>query len=178
MHYVDGIFVIVFCVFLLFGFRGGIIRGVVAVLSLVVGLVLATRSMHRLGEMLTGMWDVHEVVGAVLAFVIVFMGIVIAQILVVVLLGRRSDPPRLSSRLFGALLGVIEGAIYLSVILIILNLYSIPSAEVRNQSVLYRPVRNFAPFVFDSANYFFAGSTSFYDELKRSFEKLRIAPLD
>lgn len=178
MHYVDGIFVIVFSVFLLFGFRGGFYKGVVAVLSLVVGLVLATRSMHRLGEMLTGMWNIHEVVGAILAFVIVFIGIVIVQILVVALLGRRSDSPRLSSRLCGALLGIVEGAIYLSLILIILNLFSIPSAEVKNRSVLYRPVRNFAPLVFDNTNFVFAGSTSFYDELKRSFEKLRIAPLD
>ena len=178
MHYIDAIFGVVICVFIFFGFRGGIVKGVVAVLSLVVGLVVATRSMHELGEMLTKIWSIHEVVGAVLAFVLVLLGVIIAQILVVAFLSRRSDPPHFWSKLCGGLLGLVEGAIYMSLLLVILNLYAVPSQQAKNQSKLYRPLRGFAPLVFDATNSFLLGYTSFYDEIKKSFEKFRFIPFD
>ena len=178
MHYIDGVFAIVLCIFIFFGFKAGILRRGVALLFLVVGLVLATRSMHGLGTFLIKIWNVHEVVGAVLAFVIVFFWTVISAIIVVAILARHSNPPHFLSRILGAVFGVFEGSIYLSLLLIVLNLYSLPRQEARDNSILYRPLRGFAPLVFDQTNAALSGSTSFSDELKKSFEKFKFLPPD
>jgi hypothetical protein len=178
MNYLDGVFLAVMCVFLFFGYKGGVLKRGVAVVFLVVGLVLATRTMHTLGAILTDWWNVHEVVGAVLAFVLVIFGAVLAAIIIIAMLSRRSQPPRLWSRLSGAVIGVAESALYLSLLLVLLNIYSLPTQRTRGKSILYTPVRNFAPFVFDKTNAFFSGSTSFDDELKKSFEKFRLSPSD
>jgi uncharacterized membrane protein required for colicin V production len=142
----------------------------------VLGLVLATRTMHTLGETLTQWWSIHEVVGAVLAFVIVFFGVIIVQVLVVSILRSRSKPPRLLSRLTGSILGLVEGGIYISLVFIVLNLFSIPNSNIRSQSLLYLPVRNFAPSVFDATNYLLSGTMTFDQEVKRSFRKFRLSP--
>jgi hypothetical protein len=176
MHYVDGVFIVVMCVFVFFGFRGGILKRGVAVVFLVVGMVLATRTMHTLGAMLTDWWNVHEVVGAVLAFVIVIFGTLIAAILIIGIMGRHSQPPRLWSRLSGAVIGLVESAIYLSLFLVFLSVYSLPGKETRSKSILYQPIRDFAPLVFDGANGIFSGSRTFDEELKESFEKFRLGP--
>jgi uncharacterized membrane protein required for colicin V production len=178
MNYLDGIFLAVMCVFCFFGFRSGILRRGVAVVFLVVGLVLATRTMHTLGAILTDWWNVHEVVGAVLAFVLVIFVTVMAAIIIIAIMSRYSQPPRLWSRLSGVVIGLAEITLYLSLLLVVLNIYSLPTQQTREKSVLYRPVRNFAPFVFDKTNAIFSGSTSFDEELKRSFEKFRLIPSD
>ena len=164
--------------FLLMGFRDGIVKGGATVVSLVIGLVIATRSMHRIGEILTSVWDIHEVVAAVLAFLLVFFGIIVVQVILVGLIRRGSGPPRLWSRFGGAAFGAIEGGIYLSLLLIFLNLYDVPTQRARNQSFSYRSIRNFASEVFDRANGLFPGSTTFSDELKKTFEKFKFFPLD
>lgn len=178
MHYVDGVFLAVMCVFVFFGFRGGILKRGVAVVFLVVGLVLATRTMHSLGTILTDWWSIHEVVGAVLAFVLVIFGTAMAAIIIIGIMSRHSQPPQLWSRLSGAVIGLAESTLYLSLLLVVLNLYSLPTQETRRRSILYRPIRDFAPFVFDKTNAMFSGSTSFDEELKKSFEKFRLAPSD
>lgn len=178
MHYVDGVFLAVMCMFVVFGFRGGILKRGVAVLFLVVGLVLATRTMRTLGMILTDWWSVHEVVGAVLAFVLVIFGTVAAAIIIIAIMSRYSQPPQLWSRLSGAVIGLAESTIYLSLLFVVLNIYSIPSQETRRRSILYKPIRNFAPLVFDKTNAIFSGSRSFDEELKRSFEKFRFIPSD
>jgi hypothetical protein len=178
MHYVDGVFLVVMCVFAFFGFRGGILKRGVAVVFLVVGMVLATRTMHTLGAVLTDWWSVHEVVGAVLAFVIVVFGTVLAAILIIGIMSRHSQPPRLWSRLSGAVIGLVESAIYLSLLLVFLSVYSVPSKETRSRSILYEPIREFAPLVFDRANGVFSGSKTFDEELKENFGKFRLGPSD
>jgi hypothetical protein len=178
MHYLDGVFLVVMGVFVFLGFRGGVLKRGVAVAFLVVGLVLATRTMHGLGTVLTDWWSVHEVVGAVLAFVLVIFGTALAAILIIGIMSRHSRRPRLWSRLIGALIGLAESGIYLSLLLVFLNIYSVPSQETRRKSILYGPVRDFAPLVFDKTNAIFSGAKSFDEELKESFEKFRLAPSD
>jgi len=178
MHYLDAVFLVVMGLFVFLGFRGGVLKRGVAVAFLVVGLVLATRTMHGLGTVLTEWWSVHEVVGAVLAFVLVLFGTAIAAILIVGIMSRHSRPPRPWSRIVGALIGLAESAIYLSLLLVFLNIYAMPSQETRSRSILYRPIRDFAPLVFDKTNALFSGTKSFDEQLKESFEKFRLAPSD
>jgi hypothetical protein len=101
---------------------------------------------------------------------------VIAAILVVEIISRHSKRPRLWSRLTGASIGLVESTIYLSLLLFVLNVYSLPSRETRSRSFLYAPIRAFAPLVFDKTNALFSGSTSFDEELKKSFEKFKFEP--
>jgi hypothetical protein len=178
MYYLDGIFLAAMAVFVFLGFKGGLLKRGVAVIFLVVGLVLATRTMRSLGMILTDWWNVHEVVGAVLAFVLVIFAAAVAAIIIITIMSRQSQPPQLWSRLSGAVIGLAESTLYLSLLLVVLNIYSLPTQEARRRSILYKPVRSFAPFVFDKTNAIFPGSTSFDEELKKSFEKFRLMPSD
>jgi hypothetical protein len=178
MHYIDGVFLVVMLVFVFWGFRGGLLKRGVAVVFLVVGMVLATRTMHTLGTLLTDWWSVHEVVGAVLAFVLVIFGTALAAILIIGIMSRHSQPPRPWSRLIGAVIGLVESAIYLSLLLVLLSIYSIPSKETRRSSILYEPIRDFAPLVFDRTNGVFSGTKTFDEELRESFGKFRLGPSD
>ncbi len=160
------------------GFRAGVLKEAASVLSLVGALIVATRSMHKVGEGFTLIWHIQEVIAVVWAFALVFFGIFLTQTIVIGFLTRKTTPPKLWSRSLGAVFGLVEGALSLSLLLILLNLYDAPSQQARRQSFLYDPLSDFAPQVFDAANGVFSGSTSFSDELKKSFQQHRSHPLD
>lgn len=178
MHYVDVIFAVVLCGFALYGFKLGALKGTAALVALVVGLVFATKSMHVLGDSFSLMLNVHAALGSILAFVIIFFGVILVQIVLVRILWRPSKPAGLLSRLIGAGLGIVEGSIYISLLLVLLNLYNKPSKHVREKSVTYSSLLKFAPQVFDAAQSIFSYSTTFHEELKKSLEKRRPTPLD
>ena len=173
MHYIDGIFAAVLFIFLILGYRGGVIKVGATNLSIILGLVLATRSMGRLGAFLTTFLSIHEIVGVVMAFVGIFISIIIAQIILFAFLERQGRPSHPLDKLGGALLGGVEGMIYLSLMLVILNLYDVPSHSTRSHSFSYKPLREFAPKIFDTANSLLPSPTSFHNELASSIEKFK-----
>lgn len=66
----------------------------------------------------------------------------------------------------GMLVGVFEGALFVSVVLIFLNIsLQVPSQQVRDDSILYKPLKNLAPQVFDKAMTMIPDSRDFYEEI-------------
>ena len=76
------------------------------------------------------------------------------------------------NRVGGLIIGLVEGGILLSLTVIFLSIYfHYPSGETRSDSLLYRPIKNFAPRIFDSINTFFPESEDFYQEIITSVKK-------
>ncbi len=69
-------------------------------------------------------------------------------------------------------MGLLEGGLLVSVTVIFLSIYfHFPSDETRSESLLYKPLKNLAPRLFDSINTFLPESEDFYQEIISSVKK-------
>ncbi|MDD8019073.1 MAG: CvpA family protein, partial [Bacteroidota bacterium] len=109
--------------------------------------------------------------GFILAFLTIVLGITLMQSFIYKALFN-NGVQGIWNHLGGIFIGAIEGGLTISVVLIIMSIYmKIPSDETKATSVLYKPLKNFAPIVFDQINTFLPESEDFYQQMFKSAAK-------
>lgn len=145
------------------GYRAGPLKKSMTLLAVVVSLVLGFRLMGPIGAFFGRSGILPPPTGGVVAFVLVAAAILLVAFLLLRRFGKKSGAG-VPGRIAGAVLGVIEGAIALSFILLVLKLLDAPPAATRANSLLYRPLVNLAPRAFDQVRTFFPGSSEVDEE--------------
>jgi membrane protein required for colicin V production len=149
---------IIIVVILLFGTINGFIKGLFIEVTSLVGLVLgvygAIHFSHFLGNFLKDSMSWDESMIQVVSFAGTFLIILIALVLLGKALTKIAETIALGffNKLVGAIFGLLKYALILS---IVLTVYDHINSSIRfvektkvKQSVLYEPVKNFAPAIF------------------------------
>ena len=149
---------IVIAVILLFGTINGFIKGLFIEVTTLVGLVLgvygAIHFSHFLGNFLKDSVSWDESMIQVVSFAGTFLIILIALVLLGKALTKIAETIALGffNKIVGAVFGLIKYALILSIVLMV---YDHINSSIRfvekpkvKQSVLYEPVKNFAPAIF------------------------------
>jgi membrane protein required for colicin V production len=149
---------IVIAVILIFGTINGFIRGLFVEVTTLVGLVLgvygAMHFSHFLGDFLKDSVSWDESMIQVVSFTGTFLIILIALVLLGKTMTKIADTIALGffNKIVGAIFGLLKYALILS---IILTVYDKINSSFRfmdktkvKKSVLYEPVKNFAPAIF------------------------------
>jgi membrane protein required for colicin V production len=149
---------IVIVVILLFGTINGFIKGLFIEVTTLVGLVLgvygAIHFSHFLGNFLKDSVSWDESMIQVVSFAGTFLIILIALVLLGKALTKIAETIALGffNKIVGAVFGLIKYALILSIVLMV---YDHINSSIRfvekpkvKQSVLYEPVKNFAPAIF------------------------------
>jgi uncharacterized membrane protein required for colicin V production len=74
------------------------------------------------------------------------------------------------SRFIGGILGLAQGTVVVSLLLLMFNIFDIPSREDKEESALYQPVTAIAPAVFDYTTSWMPASKDFLQQIKSAFE--------
>ena len=157
--------------FALLGFRDGFFRKLFGIMGLIIGLIVATKFMGDLGEIIMHMLDFSADISHVLAFSFLFMLAMVAVNLLFRWFGRSSrETLSMRSRFVGAILGLAQGAVSVSLLLLMFGIFDIPSTEERDEAVFYEPVRSIAPMVFDYTTSWMPASKDFFELVKSQFE--------
>ncbi|MCX6136875.1 MAG: CvpA family protein [Ignavibacteriales bacterium] len=154
-----------FAVFGFFGWRNGLIKKVIAIVCLIGGLILAVKYAVALSAALVTSLNVPVAIATGAAFLAIIVTIMMVQsILYSIFIKRMVEG--IWNHIGGMIIGVFEGAIFISAILIFLSLsLQTPSQQVRDESILYKPLKNFAPQMFDRTMTMVPDSRDFYEEL-------------
>lgn len=149
---------IVIVVILLFGTINGFIKGLFIEVTTLVGLVLgvygAIHFSHFLGDFLKDSMTWDESMIQVVSFAGTFLIILIALVLLGKALTKIAETIALGffNKIVGAVFGLVKYALILSIVLMV---YDHINSSIRfmekpkvKQSVLYEPVKNFAPAIF------------------------------
>jgi uncharacterized membrane protein required for colicin V production len=150
-------------VFILLGFRDGVIRKLVAIVMLIAGLFLGQLFMHDLGQFLADNKWIESTDSSMYGYLIIFSAVVILQWLLYKLVARSYKIGGFLDRIGGLALGFIEGTLFLSCLFFIFAQTGFPSRDLKRDSMFYKPIVNIAPQILDL--------TSLVDS--ESYEKLK-----
>lgn len=167
----DTILIVILGLFMFAGWRSGFLKKIIALACLAGALILATKYASSFGEMVLVPMGISAGGSTTLSFIIIVGGIMIAQAIIYkIAIKKHADGTW--NKIGGVIVGGVEGGIFLSLIVIFFSIYlHFPAAETRSDSLLYRPVKNFAPRIFDSVNTFLPESEDFYQEIISTVKK-------
>lgn len=152
------------------GYRGGLAKKLFNLLMLIVAILLATKFAGPIAQIFLDAGMLEDAAAYVVGFGIVVLAVVIPSILLYRKFGK-SKMGKSWSTAAGATLGVIEGIMIMSFILLGLKILDIPDNGTRSGSLLYRPMVNFIPKTFDLLQSRLPGATEFKEELSRRFKE-------
>lgn len=174
MNITDILILLCLLVFIVIGFRDGFFKKVFGIIGFWGGLIVATKFMAPLGDLVSSWINSSEEISLILAFFSLFLFVVIAVNLGYRWFGQSSsESHKFVSRAAGALLGAGQGAMAISLVLIMFSLIDIPDEETQNESLFYSQCIDVAPTVFDYSTQWIPESKAFYDELKGRVKKYR-----
>ena len=149
---------IIIGIILIFGTVNGFMKGLFVEVTTLVGLVLgvygAIHFSHFLGDFLKDSVSWDESMIQVVAFAGTFLIILIALVLLGKAMTKIAETIALGffNKLVGAIFGFLKYALILSIVLLVYDeintsLRFVEKEKVKN-SVLYEPIKNFAPAIF------------------------------
>lgn len=151
---------IILAIILLIGLIRGLLKGlfieITSLVALAIGVYGAIHFSHFTASYLNGRVEWSEKMIQISAFAITFVIIVLLISLTGKLLTKIADAAALgiANKILGAVFGVIKMGLILSVILLIFdklnNTLPFVTKEDISKSILYKPVKNFAPILFPS----------------------------
>ncbi len=167
----DIILVLVLSIFMFAGWRKGLLRKLIALICLALSLVVATKFASTVSEEISEPLGLSSGAGTTVSFILIVFVIMISQAIFYKLVIKKLGEG-VWNKIGGLLMGLLEGGLLVSVTVIFLSIYfHYPSDETRSESLLYKPLKNFAPRLFDSVNTFFPESEDFYQEVMSSVKK-------
>ena len=169
-HWIDLFLGGIVLLFVLRGWRRGLVRGLVDAIGFVVGLLLAITYMNAGVTWLNALIHLPEKLAIVVSFLAIFLITVLAFRVGGMLLrgALHITPAGLVDSGAGAFFGGFKGVFLLSLVLMLIAL--IPLSEgiggQMKASALAGPIGRVAPFVFDQAKRLFPRSKAFYSEVQ------------
>ncbi|HOV98049.1 MAG TPA: CvpA family protein [Bacteroidota bacterium] len=131
------------------GFRDGLVKKIVATVVMLFALYIAQISRHSVGEFLISAGVASSEKAPTISFLLVFLGICILQMILYRIIAGKYKLGGLGDKIAGAAIGLIEGVIFMSAILMVLTVYRFPSHNLIKTSQLYKPIVNVAPQILD-----------------------------
>ena len=154
MNYIDIILVIPVIWFAYHGFKRGFVIEAASLTALILGIYAALYFSGYAEEFLVNNLSMAPKYIPVVSFIITFIVIVFLVYSVGKILEKLIDIVALGfvNKLVGGVFGLLKGAVFLSIILLIINHFNFDliSSEKKNDSMLYAPIEGIAPLLWDS----------------------------
>jgi uncharacterized membrane protein required for colicin V production len=170
--FIDVFLIAGLCLGAYLGYRGGLAKKMFNLLMLMASGVIAIRFMRTVGKFFMDAGVLSERPAFVLGFVIVALVIMIPALLLYHRFGKSREGQKSVTMAFGVILGLLEGAMITSFLLIGLRVLEVPDDDTRQESLLYRPLLRFVPKTFDMLQSYFPGASEFRKEIELRFKDI------
>ncbi|MFA6468990.1 MAG: CvpA family protein [Bacteroidota bacterium] len=165
MAIIDIIIGIILLLFAYSGFKSGFIKKIIGITCLVLALILGTKYAADVNSLLFEEIGISGSTGFFLSFLVIVIAITLTQSIFYKLFVK-DFVDAMWNNVLGLFVGALEGAISISIALIVLSIYlELPSNETKAESEFYKPLKNFAPMVFDQMNTLLPESEDFYQQI-------------
>ncbi len=145
---IDIILIVVLIAFTMHGFAKGFFSKVFSLIALLAGVYIAATDSNQIATFVGDTLGVGELTSIIIGIAFVFVALFILA--AVLAKGFRKIPIlQIWDKFGGAIFGVLEGAMFLSLLLLFLSLFDIPAkGPSLNRSFMYQPLKDFAGYVY------------------------------
>ena len=175
MNAIDIAILVVIGLFATKGLIRGLVIEVFTLAGLLVGYIAALREMGTLSGFLGKHVQLPELVLNIVAFLIIFLAIVLIFRWVAGALRRIMKWTFIGwlDRGGGAMFGILKGLLIASLLLLVFSAipFSDEMEDRQEASLLYDPVRSVAPAVFNFVKHAFPQTQDFYEEIRQGFSE-------
>lgn len=165
MNKLDIIIVILIAIPALIGLSKGFLRKVLSLVSLILGLYLATKFNTDISLFIMKVSGLSEKISNIFSFIIIMMGIYTIGIYIAKKISGINSLTKSVDKTLGLFIGIIQGMIIASLCVIAVNNFDLMNKETINNSKLYVFVNDFAPRTFNSIASLLPNYKSFYEEI-------------
>ena len=172
MTFIDVVIAIVLMIAVLLGLKDGFVRRMVGTLGIVLTIYLMIRFSNPLGEFIFLNFGIELYFASFLAAVFIFFsGFFITAVL------KRVIHPfnkfnNLINQLLGGVVSFFQVLFILSILLLVLRIFNVPSKDTAKSSLFYNNVSGFVVYVYDSFGEFTPSTTDYIrSELKQEVSK-------
>ena len=148
------------------GFRDGLVRKGVGILTVIIGMIAAQLFTSDLAPTLVD-GGVDPSTAPTFAFLMIFFGILIVESLLYRILAHGYKIGGIADRSLGSVLGFFQGVIMVSVVTMVLAAQGWPSRQAKRETRLYRPIANVAPQILDATSNFIPDLNQRLEELTK-----------
>ncbi|MDQ7798903.1 MAG: CvpA family protein [Candidatus Edwardsbacteria bacterium] len=173
MNWIDIIILILLALAVGIGFKKGLVQEIVGIIALVIAFFLALKMHLIAAAMLTRMISglpkhIAPMVGFVAVFLIVFLAITIVGWILSKII--KATPLDLADKIGGMVIGLVKGALIISVILLLLALAPLPREfnSKLDRSGMIRSIRKVAPLVYEKSKGLWPKAQKLYQEFEKA----------
>lgn len=149
MNYIDYILLFFILIGFILGYKDGFIRKLIGLFGLVAAIILAITYSSQLGEKFSPMFNDEVYIAKLFSGIIIFS----VTILIVAVLKRLIHPAdkvnNFLNQILGGLTGTLQIVFFLSLFLLLLNIFNLPDEDDRERSYLYSGVYSILPALID-----------------------------
>lgn len=175
MNAIDVLVLLGVIFFALLGVRDGFFKKVYGVLGFWIGLIVATMCMYPVGAAFAEWFELTREMSHIIAFCSLFLIFVVLENVLFRLVGKPGhDKLNVWTRMGGAFIGIIQGLLAMSLLLIMFSIVRLPLDRIRDASNFYKAVFHIAPQAFDMTTGWFGGSRGFIEMLQDNFRNLKL----
>jgi uncharacterized membrane protein required for colicin V production len=155
------------------GLRDGLLKKLFAMVGVILALIVATKYMKSGGEYMMSWFKIEQEPAYIVSFSLIFLCVILLTNFFYRWFGGDTKSYKIWDRIAGGIVGMFEGIIVLSLVLILLTLFDVPTREEKKTSDMYKPIAGFAPALFDQINKVFPKSKKFKEELYNTIERYK-----
>lgn len=148
MSGIDIILIIALLASTLHGFSKGFVSKFLSLAAILAGIIIAAKYSKKIAVMVQGIVGGSEMIGGIIGIVLLFAILLVVASLLTKMF-KSIKILQIWDKFGGAIFGLLEGALMLSILLLFLSIFDIPeSGASRDKSFMYKPVKDFAGVVY------------------------------
>lgn len=180
MNYIDIIISVLLLLAIYKGFKNGLIKELISLISLVVGIYIAVNFSFYLEKHLAKSLSKYEEFVSIISFVLVFLIVFLSLKLAGVLMSKLAKSLQLGllNKVLGLFFGLSKALLIISIILFEINHLSetfgniLPKKQIK-ESVLYQPVYNIVPAISPIAKKKLGWPKNFKKQIKETTKEVK-----
>lgn len=145
MNYIDYIILGLIILGFVLGFKDGLVRKIIGLAGLVLGIYVSYKYNHFFGKILSPIFDDEQYLADIIASFIIFFGIIVVASILKRIVHPHDKVNNFINQSLGGIIGAIQLYFFISLLLLLLNVFNFPKSETKKSSLLYGYTYSFVP---------------------------------
>lgn len=149
MNIIDAVILIVALTGFILGFKDGFIRKLIGLIGFAIAIFCAALLSGRLGALLENVFQIELYLSEIIGGILIFFGVIIIFTIIKRVVHPFDKVNNLLNQVVGGIVGVVQIIYFLSAVFLILNIFSFPASEDKNNSLFYNNTSQVIPLTID-----------------------------